>query len=86
MSSAITFEMPIFAELLKEMKTMNRELSEMKALLSIEKNDEREFVTSGEFCTRHRISPKTLYKRVSENKIEVDDSLGIKRYRKKLGK
>ena len=82
MNSALTIEMPVFTELLSEIRTQNKELAEIKALLKVDKYDEREFITANQFCTRNSISRKTLDKRVKEGKIEVNDSLGVKRYRK----
>ena len=82
MSNTITFEVPpAVAEFLK---SVDEKLSRIEALLKIEKYDERDFVRADEFITRNRIGRKTLYKRVKEGKIEVDDSLGVKRYRKVL--
>ena len=84
MGNTITFEMPVFDRLMVAMEAQSKELAEIKAILKIDKHDERDFVTANQFCIRNSISRKTLDKRVKEKKVEVDDSLGIKRYRKIL--
>ena len=80
--NAITINIPGLSELLDATKTMSKELGEIKALLKIDKHDEREFVTANKFCMRNGISRKTLDKRVREGCIEVNKSLGVNRYRK----
>jgi hypothetical protein len=84
MNDAITIKVPGLSELLDATKSVLKELGEIKILLKIDKYDERDFVTANCFCTRHSISRKTLAKRVREGSIEVDASLGVKRYRKSV--
>ena len=44
--NAITINIPGLSELLDATKTMSKELGEIKALLKIDKHDEREFVVN----------------------------------------
>jgi predicted DNA-binding transcriptional regulator AlpA len=70
-------------ELIAIEKAQLEKLGKIEALLKIDKDDEREFITANKFCMKHGISRRTLDKRVKEGSVELNKKLGgrINRYR-----
>jgi phage antirepressor YoqD-like protein len=72
----------LLPQVLELLKLQAADMAEIKELLRSGPHDEREWLTANKFCMNNGISRKTMDKRVSEGLIEVDESLGVKRYRK----